>query len=536
MTHARPRLRLHSLALATSLAAVVACRTSENDVHRWANTQQGPHKIVAVMSHDKYPDELRVEAAMTLVRMKPRSGRRIGIDLLVSGLAALPAERRAALVAGMVPQLEQEVRKPPPQPLDGGIRPEDASFPYKDAAFAMLSNQPESLVANEEQRRSLHEALAQWVVSDFARRMDDSSQAYGMGQLLDHLGPRGVRELSKLIKPEEPKIASIAGFIADLGDEKTKVEASRQLVAVAKEVDSQSWLDRKAPVLRKANETSGHKVEGKRFQLQLQRYQEEEMMRVLSSLKKVGKAPAVEYLLALAEDGARPEKRRATALAAMESHVERDNEEHLERLLALASGDATPDSVRDLALRRIGELPRKQIIEPLYALFRKDNWKIRWVAAELALETSEAKHLAEFMKHLGSVRNMAITEPIRYGKLIGSLKGAQSYPALVNPYKERSQPAPVRLAAFGYYLEHGRANQLDEVEGFAKDGMRVPECAAGADQCEWNCEVVEGKDQVVKEIKTVGDFVEYCVKPAMAKRVPFGSAGKTTTASAPKSK
>ena len=70
----RARLQRHirSWALAASLVGASACRTGVEDVHRWATTAQGPGKIVAVMTHDKYPDPLRVEAAMTLVRMKPR--------------------------------------------------------------------------------------------------------------------------------------------------------------------------------------------------------------------------------------------------------------------------------------------------------------------------------------------------------------------------------------------------------------------------------------------------------------------------------
>src|ERR1051325_10532682 len=99
---------------AASAAATVACRTNVDDVHRWANTQQGPRKIVAVMTHDKYADDLRVEAAMTLVRMKPRSGRRVGIDELGAGFGEPPAKGRAKIVGGMLPLLKSETRKPPP--------------------------------------------------------------------------------------------------------------------------------------------------------------------------------------------------------------------------------------------------------------------------------------------------------------------------------------------------------------------------------------------------------------------------------------
>src|SRR4051812_36055976 len=94
MTDQRAGRTLRSFVIVASLAVGVGCRTSTDDVHRWANTQQGPRKIVAVMTHEKYPEELRVEAAMTLVRMKPRAGRRVGIDELVDGLGDLPAQKR----------------------------------------------------------------------------------------------------------------------------------------------------------------------------------------------------------------------------------------------------------------------------------------------------------------------------------------------------------------------------------------------------------------------------------------------------------
>lgn len=515
---------LRNLLLATTLALTAGCRTGVDDVHRWANTQQGPRKIVAVMSRDKYPHELRVEAAMTLIRMKPRSGRRVGIDELVSGLGNLPAPERAKIVGGMVPILVEEIRRPPPQAAEGQARPVDPTFPYKDAAFALLTSEGQALVESKRQQADLEAALADWVLADFGPRMDESSQAYGMGQLLARLGADGVRRLPQLIAPEAEKVGSIAGFVADFGDEATKMQTSTRLVKVAREVDSAAWLQRKAPVLQKANETSGHKVEGKRFQAQLVQYREEELMRVLSSLKKVGQPPAVDYLLALAQRTDVPEKRRAAALAALEGHVDKKNADHAKRLLDLAGGDATPDVVRDLAMRRVGELPRKQVIESLYALFQHDNWKVRWVAAELALKMSETSHLREFMTKLSSIRHMAITEPIRYGKLIGSMGGKRLTASSVEPYARTAERVPVRLTALGYYLEYGTPADLPLVKRYQDDSARVPGCASGSQQCEWRCEISREGKRVVQAIRDVGEFVRYCVEPAIAKRAPTGNA------------
>jgi hypothetical protein len=517
---ARSHRNICSWALAASLVGAVGCRTTADDVHRWANTQQGPRKIVAVMTHDKYPDELRVEAAMTLVRMKPRSGRRVGIDELVSGLDELPAPSRTKIVSGMLPVLEGELRKPPPpEPPAGSPRDVDTTFPYKDAAFALLTNEGQELVASKTDQQRLKAALADWALADFSARMDDSSQAYGMGQVLANLGADGVRRLPQLIVPEAKKIGSVAGFIADLGDPQTKLEASQRLVQVAREVESKDWLARKAPLLRQANEASGYKVEGARFDEQLALYQEEELLRIFSSIKQVGQAPAVSYLLAFAADKNNGEKRREAALAAMEGHIDKKDQPQVDRLLAIAGADDTPDSVREMALRRVGELPRKQVVDALYALFANKNWKVRWVAAELVLKMSEVPQLDEFMGKLGALREMAITEPIRYGKLIAGLPGAPPVRELIEKYAAPTRPTPVRLTALAYYLDQGTRADLAALDAHAADGARVPECAKGAEGCEWRCEVNSDGQRVIKPVQTVGEFVQYCVKPAIMERL-----------------
>ncbi len=516
--HARVHRNICVWALAASLVGQLACRTGVEDVRRWADTQQGPGKIVAVMTHDKYADDLRIEAALTLVRMKPRSGRRLGIDDLVTSLGTVPAPTRAKIVAGMLPVLETEMRKPPPaEPVSGAPRELDTTFPYKDAAFALLTG--EELVATAPERQRLKSALGDWAMADFSARMDDPSQAYGMGQVLTELGADGVRRLPELIAPEAKKIGSISQLVSELGDAQTKLECSRRLVAVAREVSSQAWLARKAPLVKQANQASGYQVEGARFDAQLATYQEEELLRVFSSLEQVGQAPAVDYLLSFAADEDQPDKRREAALAAMKGHLDRKDEAQVTRLLALASDDDTPDSVRDQALRRVGELPREQVVDALYALFAQPRWKVRWVAAELVLKMSEVVHLDEFMKRLGGVRAMAPAEAILYGKLIAGLRGSPPVSELIAKYAEPTRPAPVRLAALGFYLDQGARAELAPLEKYAADSTRVPSCAKNTEGCDWRCEITSDGKQVQKDIETIGQFVQYCVKPAILARL-----------------
>lgn len=501
--------------------SVVGCRTTPDNVHRWANTAQGPRKLVAVLVHDKYAIDLRVESAMTLVSMKPRAGRRIGIGNLVEALNELPEAERGKIVAAMVPKLEEEIRKPPAGTAESRT---DSSIPFKDAAYALLTNDSGPLVTDKSLVEKLRAALAEWAVTDFSARMDDSSQAYGMEQVLRMLGAVGVRGLPQLISLDAPKVDRICDIVADLGDTPTKLEASKRLVQVASEINSDKWLKSRAPRLEQANKASKLNPNKDQFQKQLDQYQEEELLRVFGSMKKIGQAPSVEYLLNFGGDKAQAEKRRTTALVALQGQIDKDNKSQVDRVLALASAEDTPDSVRDGALRLVGEMPRKLVVERLYSAFDNKQWKIRWVAAELILKMSDSSQIDEFMGRLGRVKGMSITEPLRYGSLIGALKKVKVDPVeALDRYTDARYPVGVRLSALGYYYEGGTKSDVAKVDRFATDSTKVPECPPDSKECEWKCTVDSGGKQEEKVVATVGDFVSFCVKPALEKRAPTKS-------------
>lgn len=502
--------------------AATGCRTTSEDVRRWGNTVQGPRKLVAVLVHDKYPLSLRADAALTLVSMKPRAGRRIGIGSLVETLNQLPASDRKKIVSNLVPRLTTEIQKPPKGSEESR---EDTSIPYKDAAYALLTNESGPLISDPSQVESIRTALTQWALTDFSNRMDDSSQGYGMEQVLRYLKAPGVRGLPAQIQVDAPKLDRICDLIAELGDTPTKLEASKRLVAVAREIESDRWRKSQEPRLEAANRASKLNPTKEQFQKQLDQYQEEELLRIFGSMHKIGQSPVVEYLIEFASEKSENEKRRAAALAALENHVDKDNVGQADRILALAGADDTPDTVRDVALRRVGEMPRKVVVGRLYSLFDANNWKVRWLAAELILKMSDVSQVDEFMSHLQEVKHMSLTEPLRYGSLIGEMKKAKVDPIdLIVKYSESSYEAPVRLSALGYYYEKGTKSDLAKVEQYAKDTTRVPGCSKDAQECEWKCTVDEGGKQEEKTVDTVGDFVSFCLEPAMNKR----SSGATT--------
>lgn len=567
-----PRSRIASwilLAAAVGVTPLLAgCRVDPNDLQRWEMTSQGPRKLCAVLVHDKYDVPLRVEATLALIRMKPRSGRRPGFSQIdqdgeneackrtfVEALASVSSDLRQQIVAGLVPPIIDELKKPPPVPQAGQPLPPDSSFPYKDAAYSMLVSE-RTVITDETLKENLKTALIEWAMADFEHRLDNRSQLFGMEQLLRHLGPPSVVGLPKLMTRETRRLDQMASLVAELGDAKTKEAASAALTTIAKFVASEEWMKVKKPELESANAASKLQPTPDQFQMQLLTYQGEELLRVFGSLKKVGGRPAIDFCLDFAGDkgpdlGKRPdaadakadketkdkaataqalwdlrkeqiEKRRTAALAALEGRLDRSNPEDIKRVLDIAKSDA-PDSVLDLAFRRAGEMPRDQVVDKLYELFKGDKWKIRRAAAATVLKMSTVKHVDEFMGKLpADGKNFAMAEAITYGAIIGELKEGNVVEAIKKHLS--AGPGVARTTALSYYLTLGNKTQIDDVKPLESDSTQAPSCDVEPD-CKWICEVAkEGakdpKERELKDIRTVGEFVKYCVEPAMLDRSP----------------
>jgi hypothetical protein len=541
----RIRYLVSVLALALTVGVMAGCRASADNIHRWGDTMQGPRKLVAVLVHDRYPLDLRVEAALTLVRMKPRGGKQVGLlgvegDFenkgLIRALAELSAAERGQIIGRMVPLLVAEMRKAPPRPQTGQASASDPSYPFKDAAFGLLTLEQGSLVGDTTIRDQLETALADWSMVNFAQRVDESSQLYGVEQVLRHLKSKGVQRLPELIQPDTEKIDLIARLVAELGDERTRLDAGSRLVAIARETAGEKWKEKKAVGVQAANEASKLKPTKKQFEAQLDQYQQEELTRIFGSLKKVGGPPVIDFLLEYAQSGKNKAKLRAAALAALEGNLAKcagsdcdaGTLKNLGAVIAIARSDDTPDEVRDQALRRVGEAPRKLVIGPLYDLFKNQNWKVRWMAAELILRMSETKDLDEFMDRLSKAyEGMALTEPLQYGSLMHEMKGTPKPEELVDKYLAKNWAVPVRLSALGYYYWYGTAQQLAKLAPYEGDTMKTPKCREGTPGCEWRCTVGEGKEAVDKEITNVGEFLRYCIKPAMEQRTKAPKAAAT---------
>jgi hypothetical protein len=99
----RGRLLPSLVLLGALFSATTGCRTDTSNIEAWGSKSQGPRKLVSVLTHDKYSTDLRIEAALMLVSMKPRGGRRIGIQGtdeqpgLIDALAQMPPAARTTM-------------------------------------------------------------------------------------------------------------------------------------------------------------------------------------------------------------------------------------------------------------------------------------------------------------------------------------------------------------------------------------------------------------------------------------------------------
>jgi hypothetical protein len=522
-----------TIAVGVLATSALGCRVSETDVKRWETTQRGPYKLVAVITHDKYPVELRTEAAISLIRMPARGGVRQGIKFLVDkykdeegedregALVQLPEDQRREIVDRMAPILVDQLKAPPPARTPEGRLPADATIPYKDAAFAMLIHEP-PLVGNDKTKAELRTALMKWAQTGFEDRVENGSQQYGLEQMMRMLGPESVKILPGLVNENTARIDRIASLIKDIGDDASKAEMSKQLVVLAEKYNSKEWLDAQTRTVKDYNAKNKQAADDNQVAQQVDKIQERRLTEeVFPAMKRVGLRPSVEYLLKYATNEKYPAERRKLALAALEGNLDKNNQGDLDRIFAIARSNDAPDPVRDVAFRRMGEFPKDWIVPKLFTLSDPPKWKVRWVAYELALTTFTLKQVPEFMGHLPktAATKMGQTEPLSYAKVVAEKMDGdpKAKHDAITPYLSSKELGP-KLMALGYFWGGKKADR-PLVERHGDDPSPLPKCEKD-DECHWECDVPKPgnpKETESREVKTVGEWVKTCLVPNMDK-------------------
>lgn len=506
------------------------CAVSDSDVHRWETTENGPEKLYSIVTHDKYAWPLRDEAALSLIRVRPRNGKRVGLEELVVGydtpqgrvsgaLAVVSEDARRRIVDDIAPQLVAAMQQPPPAPPaeGGGVVPPDPSIPYKDAAFALLAHEP-PLVSDETTKAALVAALTQWVQTDFEARIDNSFQQFGVEQIMRFLGAPSVKSLPRAIGESSNKVDRACALVADIGDEETKKRASEALVALGKLIDSPQWLDKQRALVVEANQKQKINANAKQVSEQLRQYQEGELERVFTNIKRVGGRPAVEFCLAYAHDKEKSDKIRADALAALENRIDKGMPNEINAIFDIVRDDSNPDTVRAVAMARLGELPKDMVLPKLYSLFDR-KWQVRIDAARMILKTIGTKDVPDFMHRLppNDRTKMALSEPITYGALIMAMDstGGPKPREVLNSFLSSAELGAKLTAAGSYYM--GKKADAAAIAGLAEDKAPVSKCDPD-DKCGWQCDLPKApgsQETLTKTVTTVGEFVRYCIEPSL---------------------
>jgi hypothetical protein len=523
-----------AMGVGTLSLAASGCRVSETDVKRWESTQRGPYKLVAVITHDKYSVELRTDAAMSLIRMPARGGTRQGIKFLVDkykdeegleregALMQVSEETRRQIVDRLVPLIIEELKAAPPARTPEGRLPPDATVPFKDAGFAMLVHEP-PLVSNEKTKTDLKNALMKWAQTGFEDRVENGAQQYGLEQMMRTLGSESVKILPSLVNENTGRIDRIASLVKDIGDDATKLELSKALAALADKYNSKEWLDGQTKVVKDYNGKNNVKADDTQVAAQVDKIQERRLTEeVFPAMKKISGRPSVEWLLRYSGDAGKPAERRKLALAALEGNLDKNNASDLERMFTIAKNDDSPDAVRDGAFRRMGEFPKDVLVPKLYTLAEPKKWKVRWVAFELALTTMTVKQVPEFMTHLPKLATvkMGMTEPLSYATVIrDKMEGdAKAKLDTLTPFMTAKELGP-KLVALGYFWG-GKKADVHFVQPHSEDKDLLPTKCEKDDECNWSCDVPKAgnpKETEPKELKSVGDFVKFCLIPSMDK-------------------
>ena len=487
------------IAVAVGLGSA-GCAVGEKDVQRWETTEGGPEKLYAIVVHDKYSWPLREEAALSLIHMRPRNGKRIGLEYIAVGydtsaakvpgaLSVLTDDARRKIVNGITPNLVAEMQKPPPpRGPDGAVNQNDPSIPYKDAAFAIVSHEP-PLASDEKTKSDLMAAMAAWGQTDFEARIDNTSQQFGVEQIMRFVGAPAVKTLPGTITESSTKVDRACSLIADIGDDDTKKRASDALVTLGKSIDSQAWIDKQKVLVQEANAKSKTNPTAKQLSDQLTQYQEQELEKVFTNMKRVGGRPAVEYCLGFAHDKSKSEKMRTDALAALENRVDKTNANDVNSIFDIVRDDSNSDKVRGVALGRLGELPKEILLPKLYSLFDK-KWQVRTDAEGMILKTISTKELPDFLQRLPQTdkTKVSLSEAVNCGGRVMAMDpGTGPKPRTVlNGFLE-SKELGAKLCAVGSYygVKKGDAGGLSALEG---DKTAVPKCAT-EDQCGWSCDV-----------------------------------------------
>ena len=390
------------------LLASAGCKVTAEDIEYWKGTVKGPGKIVAVLLAERYPMELRTQAALALVEMERNDVNGVGeLQRAIQTIQSANSEQASQIIDGMAPGLVEMMRGGDNANQDD-LGPPLSQTRAKDAAYLLIAN------ASQQTRQQLMEAVVGWYAVDFAER--SLSGDYSVEQVVRSLGAPAAGQLVDAMNSHQPQqaLVKIAEMIGQLGNEETKTRAAARLVEIEQEMESEefiTWLKNK---IGDSLEAQGRSQSPERIEL-IARLNRENFINdgALPAMKHLSSQAAVrDRLLAIATT-APPDSandatkealnlRRQRALQALEGAV---SEEQLQPLITVALNEANPINVRDYAFDRIGDIRSPRAIPQMWPLVSNGSnedlpKRLRWRAGELVLAIGGNDIVSQFFSRL----------------------------------------------------------------------------------------------------------------------------------------
>ena len=437
-----------------------ACKVGPEDIEYWKGTVKGPGKIVAVMLADKYPMELRVQAALALIDMERPD--RDGSADLQSALQRLDEDERNELIAGMVPGLEALMKQADPNTNAASPRQTRA----KDAAFLLVTHAPPEVKAK------LTDDVIAWYMEDFNGR--SLAGNYSAEQVVRALGSAAGKELVKGLKARMPAqaLVKMSQLIGQVADPQAKKEAAAKLVAIADEMDGPEFLAWVKQTVKEQAERTGMKLDAKKLD-QFAETNRDNFVNdgALPAMKWLADEPVVKRrLLAIASSstGNNATTRRVRALQALEGKVSGAD---LSQILPLALDKSHPTEVRDYAFDRIGDIRSPEALPALWPLVSStDDARLRWRAGELVLAIGGPVVVPDFFARLPANGEYATEELEGYATRLG-----QMTPVPTDGMRTQlnSPHWYARVTALRFFERKGSADDVKRVEALSGDQASV---------------------------------------------------------------
>lgn len=543
-------------ALFLLIGAAGACRVNRDDLARWKKTVNGPDKLVAVLTHDKYEKDLRVEAAWSLLEMPRRGGQAIGIARLLEELDKLPVSERREILDGVWKRLRPKVEQPIAVAGDGKFS--DPAVLYKDATFALYTD--DKLDIEPKQREEMTAALTEWAVGrngdqaekrlqGFEVRMENSMQAYGVEQILRRLGLPAAKHLPALLTApsalKSQRLDAIARIVVDVkppANDKGAIDAyehardslSTNFAAILRNTLGDGFINAvKGEIddaLKKAPNGKQVLDNPENYKKYMGDVRNERLTNLFAIAKQIGRKPVNDVLMSVASDEKADPKHRALALAALEGNVDTNNPDSLKAFLAIGRSGA-PDEVKHGAMLRITAYAPDQATKAYYELFDSPNWKVRYDGAMRIIDlmhkvgdktkTTPKEFLSKLPKDDKS--KFAIGEPTAYGSALSQLQPELKAKEAIDEAMRGGRFGALMTALGWYYAKGTKEDIAGVLEKHEKDKTPVPKCKDD-EECGWDkpgCPVPKaGKPDEVeyKPVNTVGEYVLFCVKPEIEKR------------------